>query len=181
MHLKGTEWCFNKPGAPHQGGIHEAAVKSMKFHLRRAIGARAYSYEHLVTLLSKIEAILNSRPLYAMSVDPMDHNILTPGHFLIGEPLIVPPPIGVPSQTNYSLKRIRDEQEKLSKAIWSKWQNEYLSTLLPRTKWLSEKDCFKLGQLVIIKDENLPPANWLMGKIKELIFTVKNKLDMLVL
>lgn len=34
----GTKWIFNPPSAPHFGGKWEAAVKSTKFHLLRAIG-----------------------------------------------------------------------------------------------------------------------------------------------
>ena len=34
----GTEWKFNPPGVPHFGRKWEAAVKSVKFHLKRTIG-----------------------------------------------------------------------------------------------------------------------------------------------
>lgn len=56
-----TEWKFMKPSASHQGGIYEAAVKSTKFHLRRMVGKVHYTFEHLYTFLTKVEAILNSR------------------------------------------------------------------------------------------------------------------------
>lgn len=59
-----------KPKAPHQGGIYEAAVKSMKYHLYRIAGQTRYTYEHMNTFLTKTEAILNSRPLYALNNDP---------------------------------------------------------------------------------------------------------------
>ena len=61
----------------------------MKFHLRRVIGDQKLSYEEFSTLLSEIEACLNSRPLYPMSDDSNDPLPLTPGHFLISEPLTV--------------------------------------------------------------------------------------------
>lgn len=60
---KGTQWKFMTPAAPHQGGIYEATVKSMKHHLKRVIGTRTMEHQQLYTLLTEIEAILNSRSL----------------------------------------------------------------------------------------------------------------------
>ncbi|XP_031638945.1 uncharacterized protein LOC116351048 [Contarinia nasturtii] len=169
LNKKGTEWKFMVPAAPHQGGIYEAAVKSMKYHLKRILGAKCYSYEYLITFLSKIEAVLNSRPLYALSDNPTDYSALTPGHFLIQESFILPPPISAPAQTSTSLKRIFEEQSNMLNHFWKRWHNEYLAHLLPRKKWRQEREPIKVGQLVVVKDENLPPARWLLGRIIELI------------
>ena len=81
-------WHFIPPASPHFGGIWEAAVKSMKYHLKRIIGENKLTYEELSTLLSQIEAVLNSRPLHDMNNSPDGMETLTPGHFLIGRPLI---------------------------------------------------------------------------------------------
>jgi len=59
----GTEWKFNPPSAPHFGGKWEAAVKSVKFHLKRVLGDTAVTYEEMSTVVVQIEAVLNSRPL----------------------------------------------------------------------------------------------------------------------
>lgn len=79
----GTEWKLIPPSAPHFGGIWEAGVKSVKHHLRRVIGTSKLTVEELATLLVQIEACVNSRPLTPLT----DTNVLTPGHFLIGEPI----------------------------------------------------------------------------------------------
>ncbi|UYV72012.1 hypothetical protein LAZ67_9001549, partial [Cordylochernes scorpioides] len=73
----GTEWRFNPPGAPHFGGLWEAGVKALKYHMRRIIGNNLLTYEELLTVLVQIESCLNSIPLYPMSNDPNDH---TRGH-----------------------------------------------------------------------------------------------------
>ncbi|XP_024940200.1 uncharacterized protein LOC112494270 [Cephus cinctus] len=89
----GTQWKFNPPGAPNFGGKWEAGVKSVKHHLRRVIGEQTLTYEEMATLLTQIEAVLNSRPLCPLTDDPDDLTALTPGHFLIGNALaIIPEP-----------------------------------------------------------------------------------------
>ena len=44
-------------------------------------------FEELSTLLTQIEACLNSRPLVPFPGDDDGIEALTPGHFLIGQPL----------------------------------------------------------------------------------------------
>ncbi|UYV80526.1 hypothetical protein LAZ67_19000472 [Cordylochernes scorpioides] len=63
---QGTEWKFNPPGAPYFGGLWEAGVKALKYHMRRIIGNQVLTYEEFWTLLVQIESCLNSRPLYSM-------------------------------------------------------------------------------------------------------------------
>lgn len=69
------------------GGKWEAVVKSTKYHLTRVTHDLTMTYEELSTLLTQIEAMLNSRPLEALSDDPADITALTPGHFIIGTAL----------------------------------------------------------------------------------------------
>ena len=35
---RGIQWYFNPPSAPHFGGLWEAGVRSVKYHLRRVKG-----------------------------------------------------------------------------------------------------------------------------------------------
>ncbi|XP_060665552.1 uncharacterized protein LOC132797792 [Drosophila nasuta] len=80
---QGLAWHFNPPGAPHMGGLWEAGVKSFKTHFHKTVSSVKHTFEELSTLLSKIEAYLNSRPLSPMSEDVSDLAALTPGHFLV--------------------------------------------------------------------------------------------------
>lgn len=114
---KGTEWHFMTPAAPHQGGICEAAVKSMKFHLKRVIGLQTLPYESLVTLLTQIEAILNSRPIHPLSDDPLDMQALTPGHFLVGEPLVLPTSFSIGEDGKSDGAKLFRERQKMESRL----------------------------------------------------------------
>ena len=90
-----TQWHFNPPASPHFGGLWEAGVKSVKYHLKRVTGTSSMTFEEYATLLAQIEACLNSRPLCPMSNNPEDLTVLTPCHFLIGEAPFTSPEIDV--------------------------------------------------------------------------------------
>ncbi|XP_025270087.1 uncharacterized protein LOC112639640 [Camponotus floridanus] len=51
----GIHWRFNPSSALHFGGIWEAAVKSMKHHLRRVIGDAILTLEEMATLLPRLK------------------------------------------------------------------------------------------------------------------------------
>nr|CAI5862749.1 unnamed protein product [Callosobruchus analis] len=87
----GIKWTFIPPRSPHFGGLWEAAVKTVKHHLKRSIGETRLSFEEFYTVLTQIEACVNSRPLYPLSDDPSDPSPLTPAHFIIGETLTATP------------------------------------------------------------------------------------------
>lgn len=169
LYSKGTEWHFMTPAAPHQGGIYEAAVKSMEFHLKRIIGIKILPYEELMTLLIQIEAILNSRPLHPLTDDPTDVQALTPGHFLVGEPLVLPLPFSVDKKPDSHGLKLWKDRQKMIKTFWERWHSEYLTTLQERKKSRREKENIKIGQLVVLRSENFPPACWALGRIVELL------------
>lgn len=56
------KWHFNPPSAPHFGGLWEAGVKSTKSLILRSIGLHKLTAEEFMTLLTQVEATLNSRP-----------------------------------------------------------------------------------------------------------------------
>ena len=77
------EWKLIPERAPHFGSLWEAAVKSMKFHLKRVIANTKFTFKEFTTILTQVEACLNSRPLTPMSCDSHGVEALTPGRFLI--------------------------------------------------------------------------------------------------
>ncbi|XP_035225707.1 uncharacterized protein LOC118198197 [Stegodyphus dumicola] len=100
---EGINWHFNPPSTPHFGGLWEASVKSLKYHLKRVVGKTILPYEEFFTQIFQIESVLNSRPLCPISNDPNDVEALTPAHFLIGSSLIALPE---PNFTEIPINRI---------------------------------------------------------------------------
>lgn len=82
LSLNCTNWHFIPPASPNFGGLWEAGVKSVKFHLKRIINDRILNFEELTTLLCQIESCLNSRPLCPLSSDPSDVTLLRQRIFL---------------------------------------------------------------------------------------------------
>lgn len=162
-----VEWKFNTPYAPHHGGLHEAAVKSAKHHLLRVIGKQNLTYSEYHTLLKQVEACVNSRPLCPLSDDPNDLVALTPAHFTVGGPLIT---LVEPENLNETppnrLKRWELVQQ-MHQQWWSRWHNEYVTSLLQRPKWRQRERNVTIGDLVIIKEDNVAPSQWVMGRVKE--------------
>ncbi|XP_043482132.1 uncharacterized protein LOC122511132 [Leptopilina heterotoma] len=160
----GTTWRFNPPAAPHFGGLWEAAVRSVKHHLRRVIGEMTLTFEELSTFLCEVEACLNSRPLQALSDEPNDLTPLTPSHFLIGSTIYtIPEPSYFEHKLN-SLNRWR-LLSKMKSDFWSRWSSEYLHALQTRPKWHFVRSPVKINDLVVIKNENLPPSKWALGRV----------------
>jgi len=113
LSTEGYEWKFNPLHRPHFVGLLEAAVKSMKYHLRRTLRSQVATYEVLWKFLAYIEARLNSRNLCALSDDHFNQTDLSPRHFLIGEPLTQLPAADITNVKNNILSRWQTYQKQL--------------------------------------------------------------------
>lgn len=120
-------WNFIPPSAPHFGGLWEAGVRSIKHPLRRILGSHKLTFEEFTTLLCRIEACLNSRPIAPMSDTLNDYDYLTPGHFLIGSALTIHPEPSVLAINENRLSRWQLVQN-LTERFWKLWQSDYVNT-----------------------------------------------------
>ncbi|CAK9806969.1 hypothetical protein ANTQUA_LOCUS5085 [Anthophora quadrimaculata] len=167
LSTKGISWHFSPPRSPHFGGLWEAAVRTFKHHLYRTVGDALLTYELFNTYIIEIEAILNSRPLTPLSPDPNDLSALTPAHFLIGESLRTMPERDVSDITNNRLT-VWEHIQKMKQHFWRRWYKEYLNELSIRSKWRKGSTVhLQPGTLVLLKEENLPPMRWSIGRIVE--------------
>lgn len=150
--------------ASHMGGIWERSVGLVKSHLYRVLKDVKLTTRHFDHLLKQIEACVNSRPLWAMSSEADDIEVLTPSHFYNFQSITTLPK---PDVSHLPLNRLDQYQYlyRLYTDFWNSWTREYLHQLQPRSKWTSTKTNVSLGQVVIIADDNLPPSHWKLGKI----------------
>lgn len=164
LSTRNIQWHFSPPYSPHFNGLAEAAVKSMKFHLIRTIGDSILSFEQFSTVLTRIEAVLNSRPISPVSDNINDYTAITPGHFLTGNALLARPhPIA-------DEKPIRKYQlmEKLVQHFWKRFRSDVLSSMQIRNKWKEKQPNIHVGDLVIVKDDDAPVNQWPLARIVEL-------------
>ncbi|XP_075151028.1 uncharacterized protein LOC142225136 [Haematobia irritans] len=167
-------WHFIPPGAPHMGGLWEAGVKSFKAHFKKVAANFKHTFEEFQTLLAKIEACLNSRPLSPCSQEPSDLSALTPGHFLIGTPLLAPidPPI---KDSPLSIVNRWQRLKVIHQHFCLRWKEEYLKELHKRHKWKRATDNLQENTMVVIREENLPPNCWRLGRIKKVYTGADNR------
>lgn len=158
-----VRWHFTPPGSPHFGGLWEAGVKSVKLHLQRSIGESTLSYEELSTLLTQIEACLNSRPMYANSSDLNDFTAITPAHFLVNTDLLSVPE---PSLLDVNSNRLSRWQmvQQMRQSFSKRWA-DYLSRLQNRPKWCRTKTNLTIGEMVLVRDDRFPSNKWPLARI----------------
>ncbi|XP_017485841.1 PREDICTED: uncharacterized protein LOC108374358 [Rhagoletis zephyria] len=157
------EWRFNPPTAPHMGGYWGTGIKRIKYHLKRVLGESLVSYEEFNTLLTEVEACVNSRPLYEGTTTTVDHEALTPGHFIVGEPLkSIPEPEGQRFCGN--LHQRWQLITAIRQHFWRRWRDEYLVSLQRRTKWFRPSRNLEEGDVVAIFNEPTPPTKWTLAQ-----------------
>ncbi|GFX61611.1 integrase catalytic domain-containing protein [Trichonephila clavipes] len=115
------------------------------------------------------KACINSRPLVPLSSAPTDIRALTPGHFLIGEPLLEIPESKSITNTSLSLSCRWKSLLKLRQHFWDRWHKEVLHHYQSRPKWKASQSEVQVGNLVLISDDNRPPLSWPMARILKLI------------
>lgn len=142
-------------------------MKALKHHLRRVIGEAKLIFEEMTTLLTEVEACLNSRPLRALTDDPKNLDAQTPGHFLVGASLNAIPDPSLLEVPGNRLSRWRLLQQ-MRDHLWQRGTREYLQALSPRPKWWTLPRNLQEGQLCLLKAETTPPCRWPLARITRL-------------
>ncbi|XP_070854449.1 uncharacterized protein [Drosophila suzukii] len=74
-----------------------------------------------------------------------------------------------PSRLDVPINRLErcTQLQAMVQGFWKRWHMEYLTSLHERTKWQLEDDNLKVDTLVVLKEPNLPPSKWILGRIQE--------------
>lgn len=94
-----------------------------------------------------------------MTDDPDDLGCLTPNHLLNGGSATTV--FGARQAEEPMSKRDRFALlQSLMQGFWKRWSEEYIRTLQNRDKWRRPRCDLKIGDLVLVIEENLAPAYW---------------------
>jgi hypothetical protein len=161
------KWKFITERSPWQGGFYERMFRTIKMSLKRVLGRSLLSYSEMNTVLTDVEAAINSRPLTTVSSDSRDPEPLTPAHLAIGRPLKTLPDQAAESVLPPDANRRYLYIQRVIENFWKRWTQEYLPLLTVRRKWTLEKP--PVSDIVLISDDNTPRGKWPMAIITETI------------
>jgi hypothetical protein len=162
------EFRFNTPCASHHGGVWERQIKTVRNVLRATLELSKGRLDDssLRALFYEAAYIVNSRPLSPKNLnDPLEENPLTPNSLLHQKNNHAMPPAGDFVQQDVYGRKAWRRLQYLSEQFWSRWRREYLSTLRDREKWTKEQRNIKVGDIVMLIDENSPRCESLLGLV----------------
>jgi len=160
-------WVFNPPLASHFGGIFEALIKSAKKAMNAILRSADITDEELITVVTKAEEMLNSRPLLVPNVDEKGTDTLTPNHFL---------------RTSYIDEKTSNEIEptdrvkmvsrwrrvlEIREHIWRRWMTEIVPSWGCRQKWTDRILDIEVGEMVWLIDKKTKFGKFPLARIIE--------------
>ncbi|ETN78037.1 hypothetical protein NECAME_02996 [Necator americanus] len=139
------EWKNITPYAPWQGCFYERLIKSIKHALYKSLkGKPHHSIDNLRTVLTEIEACLNSRPLTYQGSELDTLSSIRPIDFLQHDLILTFPydatsskddPDYLPPERTRALATKREAEQALQSScqytehFWNVWQQNYLTSL----------------------------------------------------
>ncbi|KRY08838.1 hypothetical protein T12_8353, partial [Trichinella patagoniensis] len=148
------EWKFITKRAPWNGGYWERLVRSVKNTLRKILEKTTLDEEELTTVLCEIEAKINARPLTFV------------GRSFVDLPMMSTPTV---EEDELPLNRKWRKRQQIILHFWKRWRNEYVTTFVSRTKWMTKRQEPKEGDIVLVKEDNTKRENWPIGRITSVL------------
>jgi hypothetical protein len=168
----GTEWIVNSPASTHQGGIWERPIQTAKRALVKVLHGQEFTDQSLSCALKQVEYLLNSRPLTYISVDPAAPEPLTPFHLLLGRTNPHLPP-EVFHSSDFSHKKKWRVAQAVAEHFWGRWMTEYMPSLTERRKWITKERQLRVGDDVIVIDDQTSRGQWPLGLITAVLLVLR--------
>ncbi|KAK0142370.1 hypothetical protein N1851_019891 [Merluccius polli] len=167
---KHCDFTMNVPDASHMGGVWERQIRTVRSVLSSVLSKCTGRLDDasLRTFFYEAMSIVNSRPLTTDNIgDPKSLEPLTPNHLLTMKSSVpLPPPGKFVVEDVYARKRWRRVQY-LMEQFWGRWrkEKEYLANITLRQRWHSSRRNVKIGDIVILKEEEIPRNEWRLGRV----------------
>ena len=163
-------WSYNIEAAPWQGGLFERLIQSTKRILKKSLRKEILTYNELLTLLKRIENILNNRPLTYVYDSEVGQPPLTPNHLIYGRKI---EPSNTTDDSNKEDTNFLncDRLRTILDHFWTQWKDEYITSLRERTysrKLRGIDTTIKVGDVCLIEDTG-PRNIWKVGRVEEAI------------
>lgn len=158
---EGCSWVFNPPHASHMEGSWERMIgisRRILDSMLQQINPSCLTHEVLSTLMAEVTGIVNSRPLVPISLDPDSPFLLTPNMLLTQKDHSHFAPPGEFKETDLLRQQWRRVQH-LANTFWSRWRQEYLTTL----------------QSLLLKDAQAKCNEWPMALVTKIFATSDGK------
>jgi hypothetical protein len=137
--------------------------------LKVALSHDTVNDQVLRTVVCEVAAMLNSRPLTHLSLNPEDDEPLTPNHFIHGHSRPYLPILRSDiSEPKVSLKQYQHSQAVLDQ-LWKRWMVEYLPELQIRSKWNATTTPPTIGDVVLVPDPLNLRGQWPIARVTELL------------
>ena len=170
------EWSFILAKAPRWGRFFERLISGVKSSLKKVLGQSKATFDELYTILTKVEAVLNSQPLTNQCSDNIEEP-LTLSHLVLGRQLLT-----LPLKTTNDQEQEFGSKETLTKRtqhlarqlqhFWQRWKRKYLLDLREFHRKKAKQvnlPVISLGDLVSVHDSNIMQQGfWTIRKVEEL-------------
>ena len=167
---KHCQFVFNAPDASHTGGVWERQIRTVRnvFNGIMKLSPGRLDDASLRTLLYEVMSIVNSRPLSVKEIgNAGELEALTPNHIITTKAVIPMAPAGVFVKEDLMLRKRWRRVQFLLEQFWARWRKEYLAEISLRQKWHREQRNIMVGDIVLIKDIDLPRNQWPLAIVTE--------------
>ena len=150
LSFKGIKWKFIVgEHSPLCGGWWERLIRNVKEPLRKVLETALLSFPELTTVLTRIEAVINTRPLTTVRDDVRDPTPITPAHLALGRSLFDLSDLEEIPVNEDTTRQRHLYQQRLVNHFWKRWRGEYLHQLSIRPKWNEEQSALNVGDVVL--------------------------------